>query len=283
MLCGCASRQPLGTLVVTQAESVLVAHTSGIGYRHNPAARDHRLGLAGDCCRIAFSGHGLDRAHSGRRPRGCCCGDTGKKAFLVGVPCMLAANAFYSRDPSPPLGWIGIDTNFAHSHSSHPLAAYTRMQSIQALVRASNANVLIFPESIVEDWTEATDLFWEETTQLLRGSGRTVLVGATAPVQRLSQPAHGLIDFPAELSALRGTGVRPESLGNLGAGPIMAPAGPYRNSVMLRGAQVGASDQRVPVPIGMWKPLTSSGVPLKLLGSGTVPARRQAGSGAHLL
>jgi hypothetical protein len=195
---------------------------------------------------------------------------TPRKALFAGVPCMVAANAFYSRDPSPPLGWIGIDTNFAHSHNSDPLAAYTRMQSIQALVRVSNSKVLILPESIVEDWSEATDLFWDETTQLLRGSGRTVLVGATAPVQRLSEPAHRSIDFSAELAALRGTGAQSESLGNLGAAPIIAPARPYRNTIMIRGAQVGSFDQRVPVPIAMWKPLTDSGVPLNLLGTGTV-------------
>lgn len=195
---------------------------------------------------------------------------TPRKAFSVGVPCVLAANAFYSGHPSPPLGWTGIDTNFDNRHVSGPLAAYTRMQSVQALVRNSNANILILPESIVEDWTEATDVFWQETTQLLRGSGRTVLVGATAPVQRLSQPVRSAFDFSSELAALRGARAQPQSLGILGALSITAPARRYRNTIVVRGTQFGAFDQRVPVPIGMWKPLTDSGVPLNLLGSGTV-------------
>jgi hypothetical protein len=144
------------------------------------------------------------------------------------------------------------------------------MQSVQAVVQASNANVLILPESIVEGWTEATDLFWEETTDLLRGSGRTVLVGATTLVDRFSETAHRSIDFSADVAALRSTGDERESLGNLGAAPITAPARPYRNTIMVRGDQFGTFDQRVPVPIGMWKPLTDSGVPLNLLGSGTV-------------
>lgn len=113
----------------------------------------------------------------------------------MGLPCMLAANAFYSREPIPPPEWTGIDTNFNQSHNSDPLAAYTRMQSVQALVRAADAKVVILPESSIEDWTEVTDLFWEETTELLRSNGRTVLVGATASVQRLSEPAHRAIDF----------------------------------------------------------------------------------------
>lgn len=205
---------------------------------------------------------------------------TPRKALLVGVPCILAAHSFYSGGPSPPLGWVGIDTSFAHSQNSDPWAGYTRMQSIQALVRASNAKVVILPESIVEDWTAATDLFWEETTQLLRSSGRTVLVGATAPVQRLSQPVRSSFDFSAELAALRGTGDQPRSLGNLGAVPIIAPARPYRNTIMVRGAQFGAFDQRVPVPIGMWKPLTDSGVSLNLQGTGIV---HLAGKRAALL
>jgi hypothetical protein len=188
---------------------------------------------------------------------------TPHRTLLVGVPCMLATNACYSRDPNPPLGWTGMDTNFGHSHTSDPLAAYMRMQSIQALMRTSNAKVLVFPESLVEDWTEATDLFWEETTELLRRSGRTVLVGATAPIQGLSEPVRSSLDFSAELAALRGT-ENTEAVGNLGA------ARPYRNTLMVRGTQFGAFDQRVPVPIGMWKPLTGSGVALNLLGTGIV-------------
>jgi apolipoprotein N-acyltransferase len=193
-----------------------------------------------------------------------------RSALLVSVPFMLVANAFYSPDPSPPPGWTGVDTNLGHSRNRNPLAAYTRMQSVQAVVQASNANVLILPESIVEGWTEATDLFWEETTDLLRGSGRTVLVGATTLVDRFSETAHRSIDFSADVAALRSTGDERESLGNLGAAPITAPARPYRNTIMVRGDQFGTFDQRVPVPIGMWKPLTDSGVPLNLLGSGTV-------------
>jgi hypothetical protein len=61
---------------------------------------------------------------------------------------------------------------------------------------------------------------------------------------------------------------------------IIAPARPYRNIIMVRGPQFGAFDQRVPVPIGMLKPLTHSGVSLNLLGTGTVhsPANRQRSS-----
>jgi hypothetical protein len=102
-----------------------------------------------------------------------------------------------NRWPCDTQQWSPIASSVDHSPNSDPLAAYTRMQSIQALLPASNANVVIFPESTVEEWTEATDLFWEETTQLLHGSGRTVLVGATAPVQRLPEPAHRSIDFSA--------------------------------------------------------------------------------------
>jgi hypothetical protein len=73
-------------------------------------------------------------------------------------------------------------------------------------------------------------------------------------------------------------GDQAKSLGNLGAAPIIAPARPYRNTIMVRGVQFGIFDQRVPVPIGMWNPLTDSGVPLNLLGAGTVhvAARRAA-------
>lgn len=195
---------------------------------------------------------------------------TPRRAFLVGIPCVLAANALYSGEPSPPPGWTGIDTNLDQSQRGDPLAAYRRLQSIQSLVRASNANALILPESIVEDWTGATDLFWEETTDVLRASGRTVLVGATAPVQREPEAAYRSTDFSAAIATLRSGGTQPEGVGNLGAASFTTRARPYRNAIMVRGAQFGTFDQRVPVPIGMWNPWTDSGVPLNLLGTGTV-------------
>ncbi len=43
----------------------------------------------------------------------------------------------------------------------------------------------------------------------------------------------------------------------------------------MRGAETGVFDQRVPVPIGMWRPFTSSGVRLNLAGPATFMLRGQ--------
>lgn len=69
---------------------------------------------------------------------------------------------------------------------------------------------------------------------------------------------------------MRVTRAQPEFLGNPAEVSIIVPDSPYRNTIMFRGAQFGTFDQRVPVPIAMWKPWTDSGVPLNLLGTGTV-------------
>jgi hypothetical protein len=44
----------------------------------------------------------------------------------------------------------------------------------------------------------------------------------------------------------------------------------YRNLVLIRGAETGEFSQRVPIPLGMWRPFTRTGVPLKLSGPGTI-------------
>jgi hypothetical protein len=44
----------------------------------------------------------------------------------------------------------------------------------------------------------------------------------------------------------------------------------YQNAVVVRGAQQGTFVQRVPVPVGMWHPFRTGGVPLNLSGPGVI-------------
>lgn len=186
-------------------------------------------------------------------------------AALVGAAAGLIMNAVYPGDPKPPLGWQGFNTQFTAISPDDPTAGYLRAKSIQQFVRTSNAGVLIFPESVIPEWTEATDLFWQESIESFRASGKTILIGATAPVPSnadvLTRPA---FDFSLELAALEGRALRP-------APPPSAPVPPlYQNILNIRGVASDTFDQRIPVPVGMWKPFTNSGVPLNLQGRGTV-------------
>jgi len=45
---------------------------------------------------------------------------------------------------------------------------------------------------------------------------------------------------------------------------------PYDNAVVIRGAQTGTVQQRIPVPIGMWNPLKAMKARLYLNGSGVI-------------
>jgi len=52
--------------------------------------------------------------------------------------------------------------------------------------------------------------------------------------------------------------------------PISAHPAAYDNTLLILGAESSTFYQRVPVPIGMWQPLSHDGVPLRLAGPGVV-------------
>ena len=144
---------------------------------------------------------------------------------------------------------------------------------MQQRARSSRARVIVFPEAVVPRWTAATDLFWQQTLSALSESGKTILVGAglpTPPDRRISSSA--LLreyDFSAAVAALQPSHrfaalTTPDSLDEA-----------YRNGVVIRGAQQGTFIQRVPVPLGMWRPFRTGGVPLNLLGPGMVKIEDQ--------
>jgi hypothetical protein len=98
---------------------------------------------------------------------------------------------------------------------------------------SSGAKVTVFPESVIKRWTEATELFWEPTIKTLNVRHRFAIVGA------------GL--------------------------PIGASADFLNAAVIIGGPTQRAFVQRVPVPIGMWRPFTGEPtVPLRLTGPATM-------------
>jgi len=184
---------------------------------------------------------------------------------------------FHYNGPARILAWEGIDTHFGRTsdESGTPARELDAIESIQRLALTSPARVIVFPETVVPDWNYATDLFWSSTLDALSIHGKTIIVGskitAQAGVSRFSAA-----EFAATIAILNGTSpsfprvivAQPEA--NVG----------FRNVLVVRGAHTGIFEQRVPVPIGMWKPLSAGGVPLRLNGAGVFPV---AGERAAIL
>ena len=162
----------------------------------------------------------------------------------AGVAAVLIAlsNFVFGGTPPAPSDWQAVDTKFggiAHEGSS-PVAQFLAAERIQELARSSKARVVIFPETVVPVWTEATGLFWQQTLAVLRASRKTIVFGAGIPVIR---PVPGL---------------------------TVSDTPEYRNAVLIAGTDTGVLFQRIPVPIGMWRPFSGAGVPLNLTGRGII-------------
>ena len=143
------------------------------------------------------------------------------------------AHLFYRSQPAPAdwraesthFGGVGLDT-------PTPLADYQAAQSIQHIALRSDASVILFPETVVTNWNQGTDLFWKPTIDTLRERRKTILVGANV---------------------------------------FDSTSRHYFNSVVIRGAEQHPDFvQRIPIPIAMWTPLSKTGVPLQLRKPGTV-------------
>src|SRR5262249_54422872 len=143
------------------------------------------------------------------------------------------ANVVFAGIPPTPHDWESVDTFFgdASPRGASMLKQYEIAQSIQQRALDSHARVIVFPETVISPWTEATDLFWEPTLARLAATGKTVLIGAAMEIPSTNK---------------------------------------YRNVMVLRGAQNGIVIQRIPVPIGMWRPFDDDGVTLSLSGPASI-------------
>ena len=182
-----------------------------------------------------------------------------RRTVICTVVLAATCNLIHPRSPKVPTGWQGIHTRYggiAHGHVD-PVREYQIAEDIKARALASTARVIVFPESVLPGWTPAADLFWADTIDALRSSGKVVVIGAIAP----TQTPHSDYDLAAPLAALHQTpAVRRDS------GEPSRQHAPlrYTNGVVIRGASSGEFIQRVPVPIGMWRPFTNTGAPLRL-------------------
>lgn len=147
----------------------------------------------------------------------------------------LAANLSY-KGPRPPRStWVAVNTEFGSIQASDdPTIEFSVAEQIQRTALDIDRRVIVFPELVVRRWGESTDLFWGPTLDKLRARGNTVLVGARSA-----------------------SSVSPDE---------------YRNTVVIRGAdEPSRFEQRIPVPLAMWKPWGGKDrVPLNLFGTPTV-------------
>ena len=177
-----------------------------------------------------------------------------------------------------PAGWEAVNTNFGDL--SEPDQEFAAMQSIQRRVAASSARVLVFPESVVPRWSDATNEFWRQTLAACRARGQVLAIGAglplTAPRSVKENADAELVksyDFAAAIQALRVDNRQPHPPIGAGATPgalIESSPDSFENTLLILGLESSTFYQRVPVPVGMWHPFGNYGVPLHLSGPGAI-------------
>jgi hypothetical protein len=161
------------------------------------------------------------------------------RAALIMVSLALFANSLYPGNPPPPESWEGVYTVFDRiTDPVDPLPEFRVAERIQRMALASNSRVIVFPEFVVPQWTEATEAFWQPTLAAARANGKTLLIGVGLPITGTSR---------------------------------------YRNAVLTVGKDTATPFlQRVPVPVIMWNPLKPErAVPLRLFGPGILEVEGQ--------
>ena len=132
-------------------------------------------------------------------------------AFSVLILASLAVHARFSR-PIADSHIVAVDTNFGREFGAGAQEVECKLQQIA--IAHPNA-LLIFPESVIQDWSAAHDARWASTFAQLNTQHTGILIGTTIPI--------------------------PNTQAN-------------RNVLLSRGYSEHLSYvQRVPIPLGMWQ------------------------------
>jgi hypothetical protein len=192
------------------------------------------------------------------------------RAFAIGFCIGLVIEA--PRDAQPTLGWMAVNTHFGDV--GQPFRDFAAAQFIQQKAAETSARVLIFPEAVVPRWSEATETFWQQSLDRCRARGQILAIGAGLPAkpelprgdrERVSDLK--AYDFAAAIDALKQLdpqsppGTHVSEIPNVSIKPRPAP---IDNTLLVVGAESATFCQRVPVPIGMWRPFGRVSVPLRL-------------------
>ena len=164
----------------------------------------------------------------------------------TGLACLAAAalaEAVWPVHPKTVAAGI-LAANLLYRAPSQPLGIqalntsdsqilFQKEESTRLAIHTSTSNLTILPEGAVRRWTEATEAYWDGTINDLKSTHRTALIGVGLPIPNSDE---------------------------------------FHNSVITIGtSQTARFDQRIPIPLGMWKPFgPADGVPLNLTGPGTL-------------
>lgn len=182
---------------------------------------------------------------------------------------------FRSGGAEAPRGWFAVNTHFGDV--SQPFQDFLAAQFIQREVAERSARVLIFPEAVVPRWSEATEGFWREALDRCRTRGQVLAFGAGLPAKTGTNGGDEeklgdlrSYDFSTAIDAL----TRMDT--NIPHAVQSRPRPePIDNTVLVVGAESGTFYQRVPVPIGMWRPFSRISVPLRLTAPGVLAIDHQ--------
>ena len=171
-----------------------------------------------------------------------------------------------------PRGWVAVNTHLGDI--SQPFQDFVAAQFIQETAAKLPARVVIFPESVVPRWSEATEAYWLQSLDRFRVQGQILAFGAGLPRAGRDNIAAlrdlERYDFAAAIDVLKSMDASPVHLA-LGE---PAPE-PIDNAVVVAGAESAMYYQRVPVPIGMWQPFNPTSVPLRLSAPGVLDIDHQ--------
>lgn len=159
-----------------------------------------------------------------------------RAAIAAGVLVSVGAASFVAHTTAgivPARNSIAINTDVGQSSDPYSQVRATRAlaKKMRRVVASGREGVMyVLPESVAGDWS-LNRPYWDKVDEAAREKNSVVLVGGWMPL----------------------------------------PGGRYQNALFAVGAsQDYQINQRVPIPISMWKPFTQSGAEPYFFGSGVV-------------
>jgi hypothetical protein len=182
------------------------------------------------------------------------------------VALAVVANTFTPRETKQIPGWTAVNTHFGDI--SQRFNDYKAAQFVAEQAAGSKARVLVFPEFLVPRWSEATDAFWMSTLTKCRRRGQILAIGAGVPQANVETAIRPEIlksyDFTAAVQSLRNPG------GSARAAMVNPYPEPLDNTLLILGGESATFRQRIPVPLGMWRPFSRFSFPLRIKEPGIV-------------
>jgi hypothetical protein len=190
-------------------------------------------------------------------------------ALAAIVVLALGSHKSGPSDVAPPRNWEAVSTHFGDV--SRPVQNYVAADSMQRYIAQSSAHVLIYPESVVPRWSAATSEFWRETLIRSRRRGQILAIGAGLPRSDRDDPGSlYAFNFASEIKAPQVSEIASST-----APAVVIGHESFDNVLLFLGYQSAPFYQRIPIPIGMWRPFEHDGVPLRLNGPGVIAIDKQ--------